>query len=357
MDATLRITLEKTLNLHFDDQSWNQATLPVKYGGIGVRKISSVALPAFLSSVHSIKELSSRILNSNSVCITYATEALESWKVRCPNVDIPKERTTQKLWDAPLVQLTHENLVQNLTSAVDRARLLALSEKESGYWLHALPSKNLGTLLDNESFRVALGLRLGTPLCLEHKCPCGKEVSKFGIHGLSCQRSGGRLFRHGSLNDIIKRALATINIPALIEPLGISRDDGKRPDGLTLVPWEMGRALMWDATCVDTLAPCHIRETESRPGAAAEKAETGKWLKYASLTESYIFVPFAVETLGPWSRSAKKFFRTISPRLVASTGDRRAGSFFAQRISLAVQRGNAASILATIPRGHDLYSY
>ncbi|XP_052738626.1 antichymotrypsin-2 [Bicyclus anynana] len=175
MDATLRITLEKILNLHFDDQSWNQATLPVKYGGIGVRKMSSVALPAFLSSVHSIKELSSRILNSNSVCITYATEALESWKVRCPNVDISKERTTQKLWDAPLVQLTHENLVQNLTSAVDRARLLALSEKESGYWLHALPSKNLGTLLDNESFRVALGLRLGTPLCLQHKCPCGKE--------------------------------------------------------------------------------------------------------------------------------------------------------------------------------------
>ncbi|XP_052744915.1 uncharacterized protein LOC112043978 [Bicyclus anynana] len=39
----------------------------------------------------------------------------------------------------------------------------------------------------------------------------------------------------------------------------------------------MGRALMWDVTCVDTLAPCHIRETESRPGAAAEKAETGPY--------------------------------------------------------------------------------
>ncbi|XP_045784576.1 uncharacterized protein LOC123880480 [Maniola jurtina] len=221
MDATLKSTLEQILNLTFDEHSWNQATLPVKYGGIGVRKISSVALPAFLSSVHSIRELSSQILKSNSISLTYATEALESWKVRCPNVDIPKERSTQKLWDLPLVQLTHSNLLQNLTSDRDQARLLALSEKESGYWLHALPSKNLGTLLDNESFRVALGLRLGTPLCHQHRCPCGKEVDKFGIHGLSCQRSAGRLFRHGSLNDTIKRALATIDVPALIEPSGI----------------------------------------------------------------------------------------------------------------------------------------
>ncbi|KAI8433681.1 hypothetical protein MSG28_015679 [Choristoneura fumiferana] len=34
-----------------------------------------------------------------------------------------------------------------------------------------------------------------------------------------------------------------------------------------------------------------------------------------------------------------------------TTGDRRAGSFLAQRISLAIQRGNAASIFGTMPQG------
>ncbi|XP_073949065.1 lipase 3-like [Choristoneura fumiferana] len=39
----------------------------------------------------------------------------------------------------------------------------------------------------------------------------------------------------------------------------MARDDGKRPDGVTLVPWKLGRALMWDATCVDTFALSHIQ--------------------------------------------------------------------------------------------------
>ncbi|CAH2226484.1 jg13502, partial [Pararge aegeria aegeria] len=36
-------------------------------------------------------------------------------------------------------------------------------------------------------------------------------------------------------------------------------NDGKRPDGMTIVPWWMGRSLVWDATCVDTLAASHLQ--------------------------------------------------------------------------------------------------
>ena len=43
---------------------------------------------------------------------------------------------------------------------VCRARLLATAqrERESGAWLSALPVSSLGTLLDSESFRVAIAL-------------------------------------------------------------------------------------------------------------------------------------------------------------------------------------------------------
>ena len=37
--------------------------------------------------------------------------------------------------------------------------------------------------------------------------------------------------------------------------MGLSYCDGKRPDGATVMPWREGRALVWDATCPDTLAP------------------------------------------------------------------------------------------------------
>ncbi|CAH2229314.1 jg17063 [Pararge aegeria aegeria] len=56
------------------------------------------------------------------------------------------------------------------------------------------------------------------------------------------------------------------------------------------------------------------------------------------------------ETLGPWGPEARALFKELSKWVIESTGDPRAGSYLGQRISLAIQRGNAASILVTVPR-------
>ena len=189
-------------------------------------------------------------------------------------------------------------------ATAERARFLALSEWESGLWLQALPSLNIGTLLDNTSFSMAVSLRLGVSCMVSHRCFCGDLVNELGHHGLSCSKSAGRISRHASLNDILRRAFASARVPAVLEPVGLSRSDGKRPDGMTLVPWKLGRPLVWDATCVDTLAPSHLPTTSLRPGAAAASAESLKRRKYADLSETYMFVPFSVETLGPWGPAA-----------------------------------------------------
>ena len=39
---------------------------------------------------------------------------------------------------------------------------------------------------------------------------------------------------------LVWRALGKVNIPSVKEPSGLSRSDGKRPDGLTLIPWKNG---------------------------------------------------------------------------------------------------------------------
>ncbi|CAH2210858.1 jg24633 [Pararge aegeria aegeria] len=84
--------------------------------------------------------------------------------------------------------------------------------------------------------------------------------------------------------------------------------------------------------------------------AAASSAEQAKRPKYENLDSSFIFVPFGVETLGPWGPEARALFKELSKRVIESTGEPRAGSYLGQRISLAIQRGNAASILGTVPR-------
>lgn len=150
--------------------------------------------------------------------------------------------------------------------------------------MHALPSPHFGTLLDNESIRVAVAFRLGCDVCEPHICICGSMVERNGHHALSCQRCAGRFPHHHALNDIIRRALVSANVPCILEPPGLSRSDGKRPDGLTPVPWKNGKCLVWDATCVSTFAATHLGRTVRSGAAAAELAALRKQYLVLSCT-------------------------------------------------------------------------
>ena len=55
-----------------------------------------------------------------------------------------------------------------------------------------------------------------------------------------------------------KETLDSLKIPSHLEPSGLYRSDGKRPDGATIIPWQKGKILVWDATCPDTLATSHL---------------------------------------------------------------------------------------------------
>jgi len=82
------------------------------------------------------------------------------------------------------------------------------------------------------------------------------------------------------------------------EPAGLSRDDGKRPDGVTLLPWDKGKPLAWDVTVLDTYADSHLAHTATTAGAAADKAANNKVDKYRRIANSHIFVPVAIESAG-----------------------------------------------------------
>ena len=56
----------------------------------------------------------------------------------------------------------------------------------------------------------------------------------------------GKITRHHGLNDMIWRAFGAALIPAIKEPSGIDRQDGKRPDRLTLIPWQDGGSMIWN---------------------------------------------------------------------------------------------------------------
>ena len=93
-------------------------------GGLGVRRVASLALPAFVAGV---------------------------------------------LADRALVE-------SQMNSPLQQASFLAASSSHSGDWLFALPIASCGLRLDDEAVRVAVGIRLGLPICVPHQRQCGELV-------------------------------------------------------------------------------------------------------------------------------------------------------------------------------------
>jgi hypothetical protein len=342
------------LNIQLTDEAWEQATLPTSSGGIGVRKASQVALPAFLSSVVSSQPLVTELLPGrlHTICGTddpLFIAAVSEWQCRTDTTAVqPTFHATQKGWDKTLVEVQESKVLSAAHDQADKARLIAAAASHSGAFLHVRPCSSLGTRLDNSSLRIAIALRLGAPVCAPHTCVCGASVDSSGRHGLSCRKSAGRLSRHSAVNELIKRALSSAEIPSRLEPPSLIRDDGKRPDGLSLTPWSNGKCLIWDFTCPDTLAQSHLNVAVSGPGIVANEAEAKKRHKYTSLTATYIFVPIAVETMGALGEEADDFIHKLGRRVASVSGEKRATEFLLQRLSVAIQRGNAASVMGTV---------
>jgi len=122
---------------------------------------------------------------------------------------------------------------------------------------------------------------------------CGKAVSAREIQSLACRRSGSRHQRHSQLSDILWRAFKRASVPAVREPAGLSRADGKRQDGVTLL---LGKRQTVDMGCHSTRYLCRLppRNTATSAEAAADKAASNKVVKYRQIANSHIYVQVAI---------------------------------------------------------------
>ena len=163
--------------------------------------------------------------------------------------------------------------VATLVPVLNQHRLAcfkAASRPESGVWLNCVPSNRVGTFIDNDTLRIGVALRVGLTVCIPHRCKCGTTVDTFGTHHLSCRFSAGRIPRHSAISDVVRRGLSAAGIPSMLEPSGLDRGDGKRPDGITVYPYSRGRCLIWDATCVNTFASSNLIRAALAAGSVAD---------------------------------------------------------------------------------------
>jgi len=79
----------------------------------------------------------------------------------------------------------------------------------------------------------------------------------------------------------------------------------------------------------------------------ANEAEEKKKSKYSNLPSLLDFTPIAVETFGAVGESAMDFLQELGRRITNTTAEQRSFTFLMQRLSVAVQRGNALCVTGT----------
>ena len=70
--------------------------------------------------------------------------------------------------------------------------------------------------------------------------------------------------------------------------------------------------------------------------------------------DQFIFVPIATETSGIIGEVGLQLIKKIGSKIRDVTKEDQATNYLIQRIAVAIQRGNVASILGTLPRTKNL---
>jgi len=149
---------------------------------------------------------------------------------------------------------------------------------------------------------------------------------------LVCKHTPSKISRHHALNDIISRAFCSARVPAMKEPTGLSRSDGRRPDGLTLIPWQNDMG-------------CHGRHHASRLLYQCFSKFCWCCCQDGGL-EKISQVCGLVSVIHLSADSSNKFFgygilHCTGRKIGVSSGDDRDRRFLFQRLSMALQRYNA----------------
>ena len=130
-DKLLKDALQVILNINLKDSAWNQSTLPVSKGGLGVKLASELAVPAYLSSVCASESLTNSLLPDGlrNERNQFYEQGTEVWKSTLSTETLPTNPSVQSEWEGPLVNKRFLTIFNEAPSNEEKARLIAVSSE------------------------------------------------------------------------------------------------------------------------------------------------------------------------------------------------------------------------------------
>ena len=249
-DKAVRDCIEQFLCCSFSDSEWSLANLSTKMGGLGLRSVEHHSSAAFLSSQAACHELCIKLDSdyrwdpNNTQSDSYAALTDFNTKVQ-PDKQIQLAEDTrprQQIMSQAIDSSTLKNIRErDLNNVHFQAHLNNITASGSGSWLHAVPSKALGTHADPLLFRTMVQRRLRVQIYdSEFHCPyCDEVVDKYGDHCLTCACGGDRTKRHNLIRNEVFHFCNSAGLspelerPGLLQPrplAGVAQDNGSKRD-------------------------------------------------------------------------------------------------------------------------------
>ena len=238
-------------------------------------------------------------------------------------------------------------------SGRDKARLLSLTLPHNGDFLDATPSPPLGLNLDSRSFGAVMAYRLGLKLMSSGECRaenCSRLQDELGDHALHCRDDHGmKGGRHDRIRDKVFKEAQLASLSPTMEMPGLIPGSSSRPADIFIPTWIDGKKVAFDVSVVSPTQDAILHRAAETPAAAIEMRKAAKNRQHFDncRAQGIAFSPLVVETFGGWDSEAAKFLKDMARQSARRWGRNNADEikYFFQRLSVALQRGNASLII------------
>ena len=383
-DAAVRDCFESFLGCSISDAEWTLASLSTRMGGLGLRNTESHSSAAFLSSQMACHDLCKKIDSHYTVNINDINsdihEAIIDVNTRVNpndsiNIEIDKRPRQQKISQAIDTGTLERIKFDNATDVKLQAHLNLTTSSGAGSWLHAVPSRSLGTHIDPLLFRTMVQRRLRVPIYdADFHCPfCDEIVDKYGDHCLTCSCGGDRTKRHNLIRNEVFHFCASSGLNPELERPGIlqsrplagarqengaprGQDENRRPADVYLPKWRRGTPAALDFAITSGLRRDMVNHS-AEDGSKATKLYENFKRSHLDTEElcrdnGVTFIPVICEADGGgWGPAAHKVWSELAKHKSIRSGEPSSiiVSRLLQSLGLILHRENARSILRRYP--------
>jgi len=334
--ALLRDTLGLIIGTPVSDTQWVQATLPARYGGLGILDPSVCRVAARIAGLIDFVTRAADVLGLPADfprvpadfqgCLTRALnhlgqrQPLTAWQQDpCLVKSAERLHASQRWWSDQWAQQRQSQLAAAL-GGDDAIRFASQSQPHAMAWAAVIPAAGLRTLIPSTDFKCLLRWSLGieqVPNATQPpSCPrCDGPMDTVGHHLVGCHRNGITR-RHGAVQDYVLSLAHRAGFVARREQGGVDRT---RPGDVLISRLDANGPCAVDITVRHTLAPSRPVRSPDDFTAWVERQEQEKKDKYAATCRSlgWSFTPFVLDCYGALGREGRSLMGSLLKMLLA----------------------------------------